>query len=78
MSYLDADFSALWPAVLLAGGGLVVLLLEVSRPALRRMAGPIAVLSLAASAAALYLIGCTSVGESPFLHRKSLPTRPRL
>ena len=40
-----SDFTALWPSIILAAGGLVTLLLEVTPPSLRRLAGPFAILT---------------------------------
>ncbi len=55
------DFTALWPSIILAGGGLIALLLEVSPPALRKMAGPFSILTLIVSAVSLYWGGVTSL-----------------
>lgn len=61
------DFTVLWPSIILAAGGLVTLLLEVSRPALRRTVSPVALLAVVFSAVALYAGGGTvlSPGENP-------------
>ena len=60
MSYADltlSHFGPLWPSVLLAAGGLLVLLLEVAGPRWRRLVSPAALASLAASALSLYGLG---------------------
>jgi NADH-quinone oxidoreductase subunit N len=60
-------FEVLWPSVILAAGGLAALLLEVSGPRLRGLAGALSLVALVASAVALYGAGTTTVSpaESP-------------
>jgi NADH-quinone oxidoreductase subunit N len=61
------DLAALWPSVVLAAGGLLVLLLEVASPGLRRLVGAVAAASVVASCGVLYATGRTAgpstVGE---------------
>ena len=61
------DFTVLWPSIILATAGLLTLLLEVSRPALRKMASPLALLAVVLSAVSLYAGGGTvlSAAENP-------------
>lgn len=54
--------SALMPTIILAAGALACLLLEVSRPALRKLAATVATLSVIASAVSLYWAGATDPG----------------
>src|SRR5687768_2007762 len=61
MPYLDASYAVLLPSILLVVGGLACLLLEVAAPALRRRARAVAVVTLAASAVALYCVGRTGL-----------------
>lgn len=62
MSYLDVDFSVLLPAGLLVAGALACLVLEFARPALRRLIGPLAPLTVVAAALSFYAVGLTPMG----------------
>src|SRR5688572_18086516 len=66
-SYLDADFTVLAPAAALVLGALACLLLEVARPAARRLVGPVAIAATLVSCALLYVLGPTELSPAASL-----------
>ena len=73
-SYLDANFAVLAPAGALVVGALACLLLEVARPGLRRLVGPVAIAATVLSAMLLYLVGPTELSPGASLLAREVGT----
>lgn len=65
MTYLDSSYAVLIPALALVAGGLLCLLLEAWGSRSRRFVQPAAILSVIASAVALYAVGRTPILLDP-------------